>query len=74
MIYSGFTWSVLKDSGWYGIDIKYSDVFVAGKNMGCSFIDSCYSNNNLNYFCPKEGRKDCDYGYTSAGICSQTGS
>jgi len=30
MIYSGFTWSVLADSGWYGIDLKNADVFSAG--------------------------------------------
>jgi len=28
--YSGFTWSVLADSGWYGIDLKNADVFSAG--------------------------------------------
>ena len=28
--YSAFTWSVLADSGWYGIDLKNADVFSAG--------------------------------------------
>jgi len=28
--YSGFTWSVLADSGWYGVDLKNADVFSAG--------------------------------------------
>jgi len=30
MTFSGFTWSVLADSGWYGIDLKKADVFSAG--------------------------------------------
>ena len=29
-VYSGFTWSVLADSGWYGIDLKNAEVFSAG--------------------------------------------
>jgi len=28
--FSAFTWSVLADSGWYGIDLKNADVFSAG--------------------------------------------
>jgi hypothetical protein len=33
--YSGFTWSVLKDSGWYGVDLKNSEKFTLGQNQGC---------------------------------------
>jgi len=29
-VFSGFTWSVLADSGWYGVDLKNADVFSAG--------------------------------------------
>lgn len=32
MVYSGFTWSVLKDSGWYGVNLANSEVFTAGQN------------------------------------------
>ena len=32
MVYSGFTWSVLQDSGWYGIDLKNAENFTAGLN------------------------------------------
>jgi len=28
--YSGFTWSLLADSGWYGVDLKNSEPFTAG--------------------------------------------
>jgi len=30
MVYSGFTWSLLGDSGWYGVDLKNSEFFSAG--------------------------------------------
>jgi hypothetical protein len=30
MAFSGFTWSVLADSGWYGIDLKNAELFSAG--------------------------------------------
>lgn len=32
LVVSGFTWSVLEDSGWYGVDLKNSELFIAGKN------------------------------------------
>jgi len=28
--FSAFTWSVLADSGWYGVDLKNADAFSAG--------------------------------------------
>ena len=33
--YSGFTWSVLKDSGWYGVDLNNLETFTPGQNQGC---------------------------------------
>lgn len=30
MTYSGFTWSLLADSGWYGIDLKNAEAFSPG--------------------------------------------
>ena len=38
MTYSGFTWSVLADSGWYGIDLANAENFSPGKNSGCDFL------------------------------------
>ena len=36
--FSGFGFSVLKDSGWYGVDEKYYENFFAGKNQGCEWF------------------------------------
>ena len=35
--YSGFTWSLLADSGWYGVDLKNSELFTSGQNQGCAW-------------------------------------
>jgi len=51
MIYSGFTWSVLADSGWYGIDLNNAETFSPGKNSGCGFLNTCKDKNNDGYFC-----------------------
>jgi len=49
--YSGFTWSLLKDSGWYGIDLINSDPFSAGLNSGCDYLQTCFSKKNDGYYC-----------------------
>ncbi len=36
-VFSGFTFNLLKDSGWYGInDVHFEDLF-AGQGMGCNW-------------------------------------
>ena len=30
--YSGFSWAVLADTGWYGVDLENGDPFSVGKN------------------------------------------
>ena len=34
-VFSGFSFSVLKDSGWYGINELFVEELQAGKDMGC---------------------------------------
>ena len=34
-IVSGFTFNLLKDSGWYGVEERHFKNLSAGKNMGC---------------------------------------
>ncbi len=42
--FSGLTFALLKDSGWYGVDDSFAQKFNFGKNKGCSFVmDACYS-------------------------------
>ena len=36
-VFSGFTFNLLKDSGWYDIEERHFEKFFAGKNMGCTW-------------------------------------
>ena len=36
-VFSGFSWSVLADSGWYGIDLSLADPYTIGQKQGCKF-------------------------------------
>jgi hypothetical protein len=42
-VFSGFTFSLLKDTGWYGIDETHFENFYVGKNMGCDWLKACHS-------------------------------
>lgn len=42
-VFSGFTFNLLKDSGWYGIDERHFENFFAGQNMGCDWFKYCKS-------------------------------
>jgi hypothetical protein len=37
-VFSGFGFSLLKDSGWYGIEERYFEELQAGKGMGCDWF------------------------------------
>jgi hypothetical protein len=37
-VFSGFTYSLLKDSGWYGVDETKYEQFFAGRHMGCDWF------------------------------------
>ena len=50
-VFSGFSLSLLKDTGWYGVnEKKFEDLFV-GKDMGCDWFKGCKSDKNKEYFC-----------------------
>lgn len=51
VVFSGFSFYLLKDSGWYGVNEKYIEELQAGKNMGCGWYSGCKDNNNFEYFC-----------------------
>ena len=36
-VFSGFSFSLLKDSGWYGVEERHFEDLFAGKDMGCSW-------------------------------------
>eukprot|EP00825_Cyclidium_porcatum_P034289 TRINITY_DN360_c0_g1_i26.p1 TRINITY_DN360_c0_g1~~TRINITY_DN360_c0_g1_i26.p1 ORF type:complete len:607 (+),score=41.90 TRINITY_DN360_c0_g1_i26:937-2757(+) len=39
-IYSNFTLALLKDTGWYSVNLSQADPIMWGKNKGCSFFES----------------------------------
>jgi len=42
-VFSGFSFSVLKDSGWYGVEERHYENLFAGKGMGCSWKQNCHA-------------------------------
>ncbi len=38
VVFSGFTFNLLKDSGWYGVEERYFENLSANKNMGCLWL------------------------------------
>lgn len=52
-VFSGFGFSLLSDSGWYGVNEKYFEDFNAGKGMGCGWMNTCHDKKNKDFFCDK---------------------
>ena len=50
-VFSGFSFSLLLDSGWYKINAKYVEKLEAGKLMGCGWYNKCNDLKNKDYFC-----------------------
>jgi len=49
--FSLFTFYLLKDSGWYGVNLEFAESLEAGKGMGCEWYNKCHHPKNQNYFC-----------------------
>ena len=45
-VFSGFSFSLLLDSGWYKINTKYIENFEVGKLMGCGWYKKCFELSN----------------------------
>lgn len=57
-----FTLSLLQDSGWYNVDLKFSEQYTFLKNSKCNFSTDAYS---CNVFLDQI----CSYDYKSQGFC-----
>lgn len=68
-VFSGFGFSLLRDSGWYGVNEKFFEDFQAGKGMGCDWFKSCHAKQNKQMFCYKDGEMGCNWDYTAVGMC-----
>lgn len=48
--FSGLSYALLKDMGWYNVDDTFNDTSNYGKGKGCDFYnDACYGSGLTNY-------------------------
>jgi len=67
-VLSGFTLSLLYDSGWYEINWDMEEPFFWGKGKGCNMLKGeCAYNGHT---CKKTGDEGCFYDYTFQATCS----
>ncbi|GAM19705.1 hypothetical protein SAMD00019534_028800 [Acytostelium subglobosum LB1] len=65
------TLALLKDTGWYDIDLTKAEKWVFGKNLGCDMLKQCYNNtwNYQGYFCSRGGQPGCTCTRMGKGVC-----
>lgn len=64
--FSGLTFAVLKDMGWYEVDDTFNDTTNYGKGEGCTFFtNACYGTSFPKYFCNPAN-------YVNTSVCSTT--
>eukprot|EP01083_Nonionella_stella_P192630 711935_1 len=72
---SYFTFALMEDTGWYGIDYEFAEEFTWGKYEGCNFFQTdCINKYNGNsnfeqYWCTSSNDNGCSYDYTTVGSC-----
>ena len=76
--FSGLTFALLKDMGWYEVDDTFNDTSNYGYKMGCDFYnDACYGATTYDeYFCDTtafNGVSTCATNFMSKAICTSTG-
>ena len=69
-VFSHFTFSLLKDSGWYGYDRYAIEHFNVGKNVGCDWFKNCHSEKNDQYFCKRINQDGCYFDFSAIGYCT----
>jgi hypothetical protein len=73
--FSGLTFAILKDMGWYTVDDSWSDTTNYGYQLGCSFMtDACYESSvNPKYFCnygTTSSISQCDTNFLGKAVCT----
>ena len=73
--FSGLTFAILKDMGWYAVDDTYNDTVNYGYMKGCSFVnDACYgATTDAKYFCDPTaftGVSECSTSFLGKATCS----
>lgn len=74
--FTGLTFAMLKDMGWYTVDDTFNDTTNYGYQKGCSFFhDACYAASpDQKYFCSEADYVNvsaCSTTYTGKATCSE---
>ena len=76
--FSGLTYALLKDSGWYTVDDTFAEKMNYGYKKGCSFVrEACYSATTFPEFCnaaTSANNSYCSTTFQGKAICSNTAS
>ena len=73
--FSLFSMTLLQETGWYEVDMRFPDSLTFGYLAGCNFLEyACTSDNveNFNDFCPVEDEIVCTPDFSSKGQCKMT--
>ena len=73
-ILSIFTLALLKDSGFYTVDMDKAQTYEWGRNKGCSFLKEniCGKSGEYSEICTEEGSLDCDVTHNFVTKCKAT--
>ena len=74
--FSGLTFAILKDMGWYTVDDTFSQTTNYGYQKGCDFVlKACYSTTPFTEFCNSaalSGNSYCQTTYYGKAVCDST--
>ena len=72
--FSGLTYALLRDMGWYEVDATFNDTSNYGYKLGCNFYNNgCYGTSHPDYFCDSaalSGVSKCATNFLGKAICT----
>ena len=71
--FSKITLALLKDSGWYDIDLSKGDLWTWGKGEGCELFSKTCSNSSIEETCDRNNNFGCDKTFHFKMSCQSTG-
>ena len=71
-VFSRFSLSVLKDSGWYKIDLEMGEQFFWGKGDGCSVFSTSCPHLNVTEYCSSRDGDACSDDHIYQTNCSKS--
>lgn len=75
--FSGLSFALLKDTGWYTVDDRFVETSNYGYQKGCNFLtEACYGT-SFSEFCSVAGSTNmsyCDSNFIGKAICTNTAS